>query len=505
MGPFIVTADDIAIPRCDPTVGERHAEQKFQHQRHGAQHPALYRVGPPSTPWSRARASTGTNHRGLSAFQDGTIELLESVGRLRVKCATKLKPLGARHAPGTRTEGTSGAHTGSFRAKYGKTAALKRATSGRAAAKVAPSTFSCGSNHHGQQEPTLRHRLEEHYWTPRSQEFRGGGAQPRAAQAARRRRRAAHQGDGRAGIDVQVLSHGAPSTQRVEAASAGAARQARERSAPRSRARTPGPFRRIRALPTADPKAAADELRGARREARLQGAMVHGPRTASFFDDKRFWPTSSSALRHSTCPLYLHPSLPMKAVVDAYYGDYLGKYPQLQSAAWGLHGRDRDAGHSMVLSGVFEKYPGLKIILGHLGESLPFSAWRIDMCLSRGGQPKPFPRDLQPAFLDHHERQLLHPGADVLHHGNGRRPDTVLGGLPLRAQPARNEVDGGILPPSSRTGRRSSRQLQAAAERCSALPLLRQFPKNARAGRGPPGAPSYGNDRPTRWRRRRIP
>ena len=44
----------------------------------------------------------------------------------------------------------------------------------------------------------------------------------------------------------------------------------------------------------------------------------------------------------------------------------------------------------MVLSGVFEKYPGLKIILGHLGESLPFSAWRIDMCLSRGGQPSTF-------------------------------------------------------------------------------------------------------------------
>src|SRR5262249_55743278 len=78
---------------------------------------------------------------------------------------------------------------------------------------------------------------------------------------------------------------------------------------------------------------------------------------------------------------------PVKAVVDAYYRDYLDRYPQLQAAAWGYTVETATQGIRMVLSGVFEKYPGLKIILGHLGESLPFSAWRIDMCLSRSGQP----------------------------------------------------------------------------------------------------------------------
>jgi 2,3-dihydroxybenzoate decarboxylase len=117
--------------------------------------------------------------------------------------------------------------------------------------------------------------------------------------------------------------------------------------------------------------------------------MVHGPTNGVFFDDKRFWPIFERA-QALDVPLYLHPSIPVKAVVDAYYRDYLDRYPQLQAAAWGYTVETATQGVRMVLSGVFEKYPGLKIILGHLGESLPFSAWRIDMCLSRGGQPSTF-------------------------------------------------------------------------------------------------------------------
>ena len=232
--------------------------------------------------------------------------------------------------------------------------------------------------------------LEEHYWDAEvAKTFEGEGRNPELL------KRLGDVGALRikemddAGIDMQVLSHGAPSTQRLDPATAvPLARRANDRLYEAVRAH-PDRFAGFAALPTADPKAAADELERAVDKLGFKGAMVHGPTNGVFFDDKRFWPIFERA-QALDVPLYLHPSLPMKAVVDAYYKDYLDRYPQLQVAAWGYTVETATQGVRLVLSGVFEKYPGLKIILGHLGESLPFSAWRIDMCLSRGGQPSTF-------------------------------------------------------------------------------------------------------------------
>jgi len=199
-----------------------------------------------------------------------------------------------------------------------------------------------------------------------------------------------------AGIDIQVLSHGAPSTQRLDAATAvPLARSANDRLNEAVRAH-PDRFAGFAALPTADPKAAADELERTVTKLGFKGAMVHGPTNGVFFDDQRFWPIFERA-QALDVPLYLHPSSPVKAVADAYYKDYLKEFPQLLTAAWGFTVETATQGIRMVLSGAFDKYPGLKIILGHLGESLPFSAWRINMALSRSGKPSTF-RD---TFCEH--------------------------------------------------------------------------------------------------------
>jgi 2,3-dihydroxybenzoate decarboxylase len=233
--------------------------------------------------------------------------------------------------------------------------------------------------------------LEEHYWDAEvSKHFEPGDSRSpeivkRLTDVGEQRIKAMDE----AGIDVQVLSHAAPSTQRLDAATAiPLAKRANDRLNETVRAH-PDRFAAFAALPTADPKAAADELERTVDKLGFKGAMVHGPTNGVFFDDKRFWPIFERA-QALDVPLYLHPSLPVKAVVDAYYRDYLDRYPQLQAAAWGYTVETATQGIRMVLSGVFEKYPGLKIILGHLGESLPFSAWRIDMCLSRSGQPSTF-------------------------------------------------------------------------------------------------------------------
>jgi predicted TIM-barrel fold metal-dependent hydrolase len=191
------------------------------------------------------------------------------------------------------------------------------------------------------------------------------------------------------GIDVQVISHGAPSTQRIDAeAAVPLARRANDRLHEAVRAR-PDRFAAFAALPTADPKAAADELERTVTKLGFKGAMVHGPTNGVFFDDKRFWPIFERAQKLDV-PLYIHPATPVQAVIDAYYKDYLGEFPQLVNAGWGYTVETATQGIRLILSGVCDAYPGTKIILGHLGESLPFSAWRINMALSRGGKPSTF-------------------------------------------------------------------------------------------------------------------
>src|ERR1043166_9886059 len=193
-----------------------------------------------------------------------------------------------------------------------------------------------------------------------------------------------------AGIDVQVISHGAPSTQRLDPETAvRLARNANDRLA-QAIAAHPDRFAGFAALPTPDPKAAADELERTVTTLGFKGAMVHGLTNGVFFDDKQFWPIFERA-QALDVPLYVHPAVPHPAVVEAYYKDYLQEFPSLLTAAWGFTVETATQGIRLVLSGVFDQYPGLKIIMGHLGESLPFSLWRIDMALARqGNRPSAF-------------------------------------------------------------------------------------------------------------------
>src|SRR5260370_4605264 len=173
-----------------------------------------------------------------------------------------------------------------------------------------------------------------------------------------------------AGIDVQVISHGAPSTQRLDAAAAvPLAKRANDRLAETVRSH-PDRFAGFAALPTADPKAAADELERCVTRHGFKGAMINGLTEGRFLDDRRFWPIfeRSAAL---DVPLYMHPATPHPAVIEAYYQDYADKHPGILRAAWGFTVETATQGVRLVLSGVFEAYPGLKIILWHMGEGLP--------------------------------------------------------------------------------------------------------------------------------------
>lgn len=198
-----------------------------------------------------------------------------------------------------------------------------------------------------------------------------------------------------AGINMQVLSHGAPATQRGDAeTSVKLARGANDRLREIVRAH-PDRFAAFACLPTPSPKEAADELERCVTQLEFKGAMVHGLTNGVFFDDKQFWPIFERA-QELDVPLYVHPATPHPAVVEVYYKDYLKDFPSLLTAAWGFTVETATQGIRLVLSGVFDAYPEVKIILGHLGESLPFSLWRIDQALARHGN-----RDTSFSFRDY--------------------------------------------------------------------------------------------------------
>ncbi len=186
-----------------------------------------------------------------------------------------------------------------------------------------------------------------------------------------------------AGIDVQILSHGAPSAQKLTGSDAVALTRRVNDRLQAAVAANPKRFAAFAALPTSDPRAAAEELE---RTTRLgfKGAMIHGLANGVFLDDKRFWPIYERA-QALDVPIYLHPSVPLPAVTDAYYKDYAEDFPMVGRAAWGYTVETATLAIRMVLSGVFDAYPRLKIVLGHLGETLPFLIWRVDHALARPG------------------------------------------------------------------------------------------------------------------------
>jgi len=230
--------------------------------------------------------------------------------------------------------------------------------------------------------------IEEHYW---DRELAGTYTGPEAGRGTDTDAMLYDLGNLRikamdeAGIDVQVLSHGAPSTQKLGLdVAATLAAQVNDRLA-KICAANPKRFAAFAALPTVDPKAAADELERAVTKLGFKGAMIHGMSTGEFIDLPKYWPIFERAEKLDV-PIYLHPSLPNAKVTEIYYQDYAKDFPLVVRPAWGFTVETATQAIRLVLSGVFDKHPNLKIVLGHFGETLPFLVWRIDTALKRPGQ-----------------------------------------------------------------------------------------------------------------------
>ena len=202
------------------------------------------------------------------------------------------------------------------------------------------------------------------------------------------------------GITLQVLSIPGPGAAMMADPDAGWDYARRYNNALAEQARKhPDRFLTFAHLPLLTPDAAADELTRAVQELGCPGAMVSGMTRGKFLDDPAFAPVLSRA-EQLDVPIYIHPGVPPPAIRDAYYGGFAPDVSfMFATAAWGWHIETGVHVIRMVLAGTFDKHPKLKIIVGHMGEALPFMLDRLDTWLTP--RAKNLERGVAQTILDH--------------------------------------------------------------------------------------------------------
>jgi uncharacterized protein len=180
------------------------------------------------------------------------------------------------------------------------------------------------------------------------------------------------------GITVQVLSVAGPGADLVPGQKGIDMARAYNDALAEATARQPARYRGFAHLPMLAPEAAADELTRTVRELGFHGVLVNGATGGRFLDDPAFEPILARA-EALDVPIYIHPGIPAAAVRQAYYDNLPDNFSfTLALSAWGWHAETAIHTLRLVLSGALDRHPGLKIVIGHMGEALPFMLDRID-------------------------------------------------------------------------------------------------------------------------------
>jgi 2,3-dihydroxybenzoate decarboxylase len=181
------------------------------------------------------------------------------------------------------------------------------------------------------------------------------------------------------GIELMILSLNAPAVQAIPDVGRAieVARLANDVLAKETRKR-PDRFAGLAALPMQDPEVAAQELQRCVKDLGFKGALVNGfsqvgqPDTAVYYDlpqYRAFW----GLVERLGVPFYLHPRNPLPSMSPIYQG-----HSWLLGPNWAFAAETAVHALRLIGSGLFDEFPRLQIVLGHLGEGLPFNLWRID-------------------------------------------------------------------------------------------------------------------------------
>ncbi|KAI8300629.1 Decarboxylase orsB [Colletotrichum sp. SAR11_240] len=147
----------------------------------------------------------------------------------------------------------------------------------------------------------------------------------------------------------------------------------------------PRRFVGLAVLPMADPPAAAAELRRCVKELGFVGALVDAHADGTHYDAEKFWEVFRVAAELDV-PIYLHPTWPSQVQQEAYDGNFeLGAAKSLGTSGFGWHQETGLAVLKLFAAGLFDEVPGVKIVIGHFGEMLPFMMERVDKLSVRWG------------------------------------------------------------------------------------------------------------------------
>lgn len=176
----------------------------------------------------------------------------------------------------------------------------------------------------------------------------------------------------KAGIDVAVLSLSGPGVQ-VEPDTAIAVRRARESNdfLAKEIARNPKRYAGFAHLAMQDAKAASDELERCVRDLGFCGALINGQTGGHYLDEDMYAPFWERA-QALNAPIYLHPGDPAET-----YCALRGQL-QLRRPAWEWTVETATHALRMIFNGTFERFPGATLVLGHMGETIPYQLWRFD-------------------------------------------------------------------------------------------------------------------------------
>jgi predicted TIM-barrel fold metal-dependent hydrolase len=144
----------------------------------------------------------------------------------------------------------------------------------------------------------------------------------------------------------------------------------------------PGRFAGFAALNARDPEAAAKEFERCVNGLGFKGALFSGTTDGEFLDQPKFIPIfeAANALR---VPIYVHPAPPPKAVKDAYFSGLPGETGLVLSiAGWGWHTETGLHSLRLIVSGLFDRFPELQVIIGHMGEGVPYALARSNHLLT---------------------------------------------------------------------------------------------------------------------------
>ena len=183
-------------------------------------------------------------------------------------------------------------------------------------------------------------------------------------------------------VDVQVLSLAAMGLDKLDAATATPLAHDINDELASAVLAHPDRFAGFAALALKNPPSAAKELERCITKLGFKGAMLDGTTGGEFLDQPKFLPVFEAA-QSLGVPIYLHPAPPPQTVQSAYYSNLPGDRGYLLSiAGWGWHAETGLHLLRLILSGLFDRLPDLKIIVGHMGEGVPYALARSSQVLS---------------------------------------------------------------------------------------------------------------------------